>query len=162
MVLQYEETHSLTDSHDKGITRVAFSPKGSWIATAGLDGRVVIWDAKSGTLKYVFAGTSPVLSLTWLPQGEELLICGLADGNIACLNIGGVSRPYAAQERALVLITYRRIHSRQTAFLRTVSRSNASQLKRIYWPPARVKRSRSGSGTLQVRHSQFCLCSDGK
>lgn len=103
MVLQYEETCTLTDGHDKGITRVTFSPKGTWIATAGLDGRVVIWETKSAALKYVFAGTSPVLSLIWLPRGEELLICGLADGNIVCLDIGGVRCPYINEECVIVL-----------------------------------------------------------
>ncbi|KAI1783122.1 WD40-repeat-containing domain protein [Ganoderma leucocontextum] len=75
--------------HGKGITRVGFSPSGTYLATAGLDRSVCIWSAATGGLLYSFNGTSSVLSLLWLPGGDELLICGLADGNIACLDIGG-------------------------------------------------------------------------
>ncbi|KAI1785652.1 WD40-repeat-containing domain protein [Ganoderma leucocontextum] len=89
MVVQYQQLHLLEEGHTKGIAKVAFSSNTLFVATAGLDGRVCIWDMETGELKYVFVGSSPVLSLLWIPAGDDLVICGLADGNIACMDIGG-------------------------------------------------------------------------
>ncbi|KAI1783939.1 WD40-repeat-containing domain protein [Ganoderma leucocontextum] len=89
MVVQYQQFHLLDDGHTQGTTRVAFSSNARFVATAGLDGRLCIWDMEMGELKYVFLGSSPVLSLAWIPGGDDLVVCSLADGNIACINIRG-------------------------------------------------------------------------
>ena len=90
MSLQYQDYLRLANGHTRGITKVAFSPNGVFIATAGLDGRVCVWNAQTGELGYVFSGTTEVLSLIWAPPRDDIMICGLADGTLACLNIGDV------------------------------------------------------------------------
>ncbi|KAI9069148.1 WD40 repeat-like protein [Trametes sanguinea] len=75
------------DGHDRGITRVAFSPSGSYLATAGLDGRICVWEIESMQLLYSFDGDSPVLSLLWIPPTEDILVCGFHCGNVAVLKI---------------------------------------------------------------------------
>ncbi len=79
------------NGHDGGITKVSFSPEGSYIATAGLDGRVCVWDTESRDLLYSFNGSCPVLSLVWIPPDEDTILCGLQDGNMAILRIAPVS-----------------------------------------------------------------------
>ncbi|KAI0648768.1 WD40-repeat-containing domain protein [Trametes meyenii] len=87
MTLRYTEYGRLTNGHEKGITKVAFSPEGNYVATAGLDGRICVWDVSSRDLLYSFDGSSPVLSLAWLPRNEDIILCSLQDGNMAILRI---------------------------------------------------------------------------
>ncbi|KAL7279761.1 hypothetical protein ACG7TL_006168 [Trametes sanguinea] len=87
MVLRYEEIGKLSHGHDRGVTSVSFSPEGRYLATAGLDGRICVWDVPATRLLYCFEGDSPVLSLSWMPPTEGLILCGLHDGNMALLKI---------------------------------------------------------------------------
>ncbi|CDO75320.1 hypothetical protein BN946_scf184517.g3 [Trametes cinnabarina] len=91
MVLRYEEVGQLSNGHDRGITKLAFSPSGSYISTAGLDGKTCVWDVDSTQLLYSFDGQSPVLSLLWVPPNEDTLVCGFLNGNIAVLQITAAS-----------------------------------------------------------------------
>ncbi len=93
MVLHYEELRRLSPGHDKGVTKVAFSPSGRYLATAGLDYKICIWDIYSGEPLYSFDGTSAVLSLAWIPPADDTVLCGLHDGNMAILKITPVSVP---------------------------------------------------------------------
>ncbi|KAI0648743.1 WD40-repeat-containing domain protein [Trametes meyenii] len=87
-MLRYTEFGRLTNGgHEKGITKVAFSPEGSYLATAGLDGHICVWEVSSRDLLYSFDGSSPVLSLAWLPFNKNTILCGLQDGNMAILRI---------------------------------------------------------------------------
>ncbi|KAI9069597.1 WD40 repeat-like protein [Trametes sanguinea] len=87
MVLRYEEAGRLVNGHDRGITSVAFSPGGSYLATAGLDGKVCVWDVSATRLLYSFEGESPVLSIVWLPPADNLILGGFQDGSMAILRI---------------------------------------------------------------------------
>ncbi|KAL1937980.1 hypothetical protein VTO73DRAFT_12730 [Trametes versicolor] len=87
MVLIYEELGRYSNGHDGGITKVAFSPSGTYLATAGLDNRVCIWGVSSKHLLHSFEGSSTALSLKWIPPSEDTLLCGLHDGNMAILKI---------------------------------------------------------------------------
>ncbi|KAI0715887.1 WD40-repeat-containing domain protein [Cerioporus squamosus] len=71
--------------HTGGVAALAFSPNGLFIASAGLDAKVCIWNVSDGTLLHVFAGASPVLSLVWVKDG--LLLCGAEDGSISVITI---------------------------------------------------------------------------
>ncbi|KAL1938897.1 hypothetical protein VTO73DRAFT_11277 [Trametes versicolor] len=88
MPLLYQHLNHLThpEGHRNAVTAVEFSPNGRQLASAGLDGRVCIWDVKAGTLLYVFSGQSAILSLLWL-ESDERLICGMEDGTIATFTI---------------------------------------------------------------------------
>ena len=91
-LLHYEKRHELVDGHRKGITKVAFSANRDHIrvATAGLDGCVCVWEVSTGKLLYQFKCSSSILSMVWSVRGEEIIICGLQDGTIACLDMTGV------------------------------------------------------------------------
>lgn len=84
---QYQQKVVLEEGHARGITAVAFSRDGMYLATAGLDGRVCIWNADSGKLLHKYVGSSAVLSLAWVPSGEEALLFGSQDGNIGLLSV---------------------------------------------------------------------------
>ncbi|RPD81759.1 WD40 repeat-like protein [Lentinus tigrinus ALCF2SS1-7] len=87
MVLRYLETVRLSRGHSSGITALAFSLKGQFLASAGLDGKVCIWRADDFRLLHVITRSEDiaVLSLAWLGPNEDTLICGLKDGNIVTI-----------------------------------------------------------------------------
>ncbi len=87
---KYQRLLSLSHEHTKGITSVAFSPHGTYIVTAGLDGKICWWSLDDGDLLYVWSGNSAVLSLAWVPEREDSIICGLQDGNVAMLKVTSV------------------------------------------------------------------------
>ncbi|KAI9068782.1 WD40 repeat-like protein, partial [Trametes sanguinea] len=73
--------------HFQGIASVAFSPEGTFLATAGLDARVCVWRVEDAVLLYSYHGDSPVLSIVWIRK-EESMVCGMANGYVAILSIG--------------------------------------------------------------------------
>ena len=91
--LKYQQCARLmhSEGHSDAVSVVTFSPDGSYLGSGGLDGRICIWSMPHGKLLYVFSGKSEVLSLVWLGQSNDRLICGMRDGTIACLSISSVS-----------------------------------------------------------------------
>jgi WD40 repeat protein len=61
------------DIHDLGVLDMAVHPDGALFATAGQDGRVLIWDANEGrVLRTVELGTGWVENLAWSSDGRWL------------------------------------------------------------------------------------------
>ena len=59
--------------HDGGVLSVAVHPGGSAFATAGQDGRVLIWDAAEGqVIRDIEVGSGWVENVAWSPNGERL------------------------------------------------------------------------------------------
>ncbi|KAI0646434.1 WD40-repeat-containing domain protein [Trametes meyenii] len=87
MTLKYVELFRLGRGRTTGVSAVAFSSQGNFVATAGLDGKACIWDIADCTLLHMFSSAVPILSLTWAGEGEDSVICGLKDGTIACLMV---------------------------------------------------------------------------
>ncbi|KAI0655862.1 WD40-repeat-containing domain protein [Cubamyces menziesii] len=87
MVLRYLEAMRLTRGHSSGVSALAFSPGGTYLASAGLDGKACIWNPSDGRLLHVFSNAVPILTLTWDSPGEDTVICGLQDGTIVSLAI---------------------------------------------------------------------------
>ncbi|KAI0712370.1 WD40-repeat-containing domain protein [Earliella scabrosa] len=89
-LLRYKELHRVQDHHDIGITAAAFSPRGSFLATAGLDGKVCVWEVSDYKLSYVYKGDTAILSLCWSvdkPGEENSLVIGYQDGNVGTLSL---------------------------------------------------------------------------
>ena len=55
------------------MTAVAFSPDGSWLASAASDHIITLWDVEQGTLLQNLSGhTGPVAFVTFSPDGSLL------------------------------------------------------------------------------------------
>ena len=60
--------------HDDGVLSVAIHPNGGLFATAGQDGRVLIWNAAEGWIsRAIDVGTGWVENVTWSPDGQLLV-----------------------------------------------------------------------------------------
>ncbi|EIW65129.1 uncharacterized protein TRAVEDRAFT_42513 [Trametes versicolor FP-101664 SS1] len=83
MVLIYGEYAQLRRGLDGGVSAVAFSSKGTYIAAAGtLDCTVYLWRIADRKLVKTFKGSSPNLCMQWLPDQEDKLLCGNQSGCI--------------------------------------------------------------------------------
>ena len=114
------------DGHSSAISAVKFSPDGHFIASAGLDGRICIWNVYGSKLMYVFIGKSPVLSLLWAAPSNSHLVCGMEDGTIASLTISNVSRLCDPIHTWPLLLHFRHI-SIWMDFWRTATPSSVSR-----------------------------------
>ncbi len=79
----YKATTHLSGGHSKGITRVAFNPAGSLLASAGLDGTVCVWDTTTWSLLDVYYAKIRITTVAWYT--DTILVCGLEDGFLSAL-----------------------------------------------------------------------------
>lgn len=71
-----------TFNYVTGQNAVAFNMQGQFAATAGADGKVRVWEIKTGNLIKILAGhRAPVTALAFMP-GAEMLASGSQDGSI--------------------------------------------------------------------------------
>ena len=60
-------------AHDGGVLAMAIHPSGTAFATAGQDGRVLIWDVAEGQVKQAIdVGSDWVENVAWSPDGQWL------------------------------------------------------------------------------------------
>ena len=92
MAVQFRGIYQLTSTHDCAITCVAFSDKGDFIASGGLDRKLQIFSMADGRLHYSVITPSPVKSLIWLSGSEQMLVCACNSGILINVTIvAGVS-----------------------------------------------------------------------
>jgi serine/threonine protein kinase/WD40 repeat protein len=60
--------------HDGPITSIRFSPDGTYIGTASLDGTAKIWETKTGKLFFTVRSEQPILHLDFHPDGTAFAI----------------------------------------------------------------------------------------
>jgi WD40 repeat protein len=86
MPLRYVPAGQFQGEHTDFITTLSFSPRGNFLAAGGLDGRLTIWSTETASLLHVVEGhrhsPASLLSLEWVPPGENHIICGLEGGTI--------------------------------------------------------------------------------
>ena len=68
-----EEAWSKQKTHDGGVLGVAIRPDGKTFATAGQDGRVVVWESAEGEVERVLeVGKGWIDNVAWSPDGQFL------------------------------------------------------------------------------------------
>ncbi|OSD03005.1 WD40 repeat-like protein [Trametes coccinea BRFM310] len=86
MALRYEEFGGLQDGH--AVTAIAFSPQGSYIATAGVDDcTVCVWRVLDQKRLFTVKTSTAVLSIHWLPQREDIFVIGHQGGVISTVRV---------------------------------------------------------------------------
>lgn len=92
MSLRYEEAARLQRGLRGGVSAVAFSADGTYIAIAGMqDPKVYIWRVEDSKLLHTYTGSrSPFLSLEWMPERSDMILCGSSDGHISMLRFSSV------------------------------------------------------------------------
>ena len=79
---------SSSTAHASNVTAVAFSPDGSWLATASLDQTVKIWATATWNLQQTLAESNGVTSVAFSPDGQKI-ISGSVDGAVKMWNWSG-------------------------------------------------------------------------
>ena len=70
-----KEAWARQDTHDGGVLGVAIRPDGAEFATAGQDGRVLIWRSAEGAVERTLdVGKSWVENVSWSPDGQWLAV----------------------------------------------------------------------------------------
>jgi WD40 repeat protein len=60
-------------SHGSDVEDVAFTPDSTAVATAGLDGKVILWNTADGSKKFEIKNAAPVLAVDISPDGKTLV-----------------------------------------------------------------------------------------
>ncbi|KAG1883713.1 WD40-repeat-containing domain protein [Suillus subluteus] len=73
----------MASQHSGTIAALSFSSCGTYLASAGIDGKLVIWFVKTGIALHVIRGDAGMLSIAWVtPSQSKNLLCGAADGTV--------------------------------------------------------------------------------
>ena len=71
----------LQSGHSMGVTTLAFSPDGKWLASGGYDNTIILWDLSSGEELRRFKGhDDAVMRVLFSPRGDRLLSSDLKGG----------------------------------------------------------------------------------
>lgn len=66
----------LQSGHTMGVTTLAFSPDGKWIATGAYDNAVILWNVETGEeIRRMTAHQSPVMEVGFSPDGRKVISC---------------------------------------------------------------------------------------
>lgn len=71
----WSKTETLANGHNSVVTSMSFSPNGSYLASGGIDGKVIIWDLSDKTAKWSAPSghqTKPVTAIKFHPQKNAL------------------------------------------------------------------------------------------
>jgi hypothetical protein len=77
---RYEYVSSLSVLHEDLISQMLFNEDGNWLAVGGMDGRLVIYEIPSLTVKRKLRQSCPLLCLCW--DSKNTLLAGFHDGEV--------------------------------------------------------------------------------
>jgi WD40 repeat protein len=90
--LQYRRRRRLVGQHTSTITALSFSSCGTYLASAGVDGKLVIWSVETGIALHVVHGDAGILAIAWATDSpSQSLLCGVADGTVISVKFDSVS-----------------------------------------------------------------------
>lgn len=89
--MRYDKAATLGAGTIRGVTVVAFSPDGLYVAAAGRDSVLRIWRISDSRMLHTFITASPIFSLLWLSDAENSIVCGMEDGALSTVQVGKVS-----------------------------------------------------------------------
>jgi WD40 repeat protein len=81
----WSQLWSSTTAHMSNVTAVAFSPDGTWLATASLDQTVKIWSTTTWNLQQTLVESDGVGSIAFSPDGQKI-VSGSVDGTVQSWN----------------------------------------------------------------------------
>ncbi len=72
---------------DTGVTSLAFDPQGKYLAGAGLDDAVYVWDAETQHTMFVFGGHQQNINVVVFSPDGSYLLSGDDDGTVRCWDV---------------------------------------------------------------------------
>ena len=75
--------------HIDSINALEFSPGGKHLASAGQDGKLLIFSSKTWGLVKKYVGSSPLTAIAWHPTFPMTVICGFASGDLITISFDG-------------------------------------------------------------------------
>ena len=139
-VLKFDAAHSL--SHTETINALAFHPDGKHVITGGEDGKLIMWDVKSGQPTQQFGNAEGAINTVAFSPDGEFFASGGQDRIVTVWHIASGERQYAlsGHEGAINAIDFSadntrivsgsdddtvKVWSRSGAFIRTLSLHDA-------------------------------------
>jgi WD40 repeat protein len=85
--LKKQDQPQVIEGHEGMVWAVAFAPTGYTLASAGDDGKLIVWNALMGTKSREWQLGGPAYALRFSPDGRYLAV-GNANGTIYVLRLG--------------------------------------------------------------------------
>lgn len=79
--------HKVLEGHNEGLTTVAYSLDGNWIATGAQDDLAIIWNAATGVKTHTLNGHTGNISSMEFSDDSTLLLTGSSDGTARVWNV---------------------------------------------------------------------------
>ena len=116
--LKSDRETAVLRGHKNGVTSVAWSPNGHFLASAGYDGRVIIWDTVTATKVRELKYGDSIFAMTWSPDGLSLAA-------------GGFRGRSAPNVEGTVLIW----NAQTGAILKTLTPEKGQMVRSMAWSP---------------------------
>ncbi len=79
--------HQVLEGHSDGLTTVAYSADGNWIATGARDDLAIIWNAATGAIAHTLSGHTGNIASMEFSDDSTLLLTGSYDGTARVWNV---------------------------------------------------------------------------